>query len=189
MKLTVTKVSTSKSSGNGYAASWKAGSGRLQTRVYFSPENETVMENFLEGRHTRPVTELKKLVPAVLAQLGFEDMRVTWSVKAGCGMCPCSPGFIITPGAHKGSLQVEGEYVDISATYSVEMEIDDLPDTQSVSFSQKTGRSPAGRLRNFKAMTSSKLTETFSIVSDENNDEDALSALRKELWNRELSIS
>lgn len=73
--------------------------GRTQnhkTRIFFWPEGESVFEN-LDARHTRPSTAWRKLIPAVCEKLGVDPKRVNahWSSKAGCSMCPCSPGFVI----------------------------------------------------------------------------------------------
>ena len=65
-------------------------------RIYINHEEESVMDNFF-NRRQRPTTLYKKmLLPAVRAKLGLaEDVKIGWSNKAGCGMCPCSPGFLI----------------------------------------------------------------------------------------------
>ena len=68
-------------------------------RIYVSPEGETVMENFTEGRHTRPYTLYRQeVLPALFRLLGISDVKVGWSQKAGCS-CPCSPGFIVKDGS------------------------------------------------------------------------------------------
>ncbi len=67
-----------------------------QTRVYFWPEKETVLENFFIGRHSRPYVEFRKVLPLVLAAVRLSSSQKTrWSSKAGCSMCPCSPGFVL----------------------------------------------------------------------------------------------
>ena len=73
--------------------------GRSQnhkTRIFFWPEGENVFEQ-LESRHMRPMQAWRKMVPSVLEQLNVSPNKVTirWSNKAGCSMCPCSPGFIV----------------------------------------------------------------------------------------------
>ena len=67
-----------------------------RTRLYVWPKGETILEN-LANRHQRPYTTYKKvIVPEVLRRLGItEDVKVRWSSKCGCTMCPCSPGFFI----------------------------------------------------------------------------------------------
>lgn len=68
-------------------------------RIYISPDGETVMENFREGRHTRPYTQYKQeILPLLFRLLGLTGVKVSWSKKAGCTMCPCSPGFIVKDG-------------------------------------------------------------------------------------------
>lgn len=79
-----------------------------KVRMFFWPENETVLENLFEGRHNRPHAELKKLIPEALkaAKIEGEVTKAVWSQYAGC-RCPCSPGFI---------LDFHGPF-DISVTY------------------------------------------------------------------------
>ena len=65
-------------------------------RIYVKPDGETVMENFTEGRHNRPYTLYKKeILPQLFRLLGLNGVQVGWSQKAGCTMCPCSPGFVV----------------------------------------------------------------------------------------------
>lgn len=64
-------------------------------RLYVFPENESVLENLLGGRHNRPVALYRKALPAIFKELGLpEDTKASWSQYAGCS-CPCSPGFIL----------------------------------------------------------------------------------------------
>ncbi len=66
-------------------------------RVFFTPKGETIMENFLGGRHNRPYKEYRKFLPEVFEQMGVPaDTTASWSQKAGCSMCPCSPGFVLS---------------------------------------------------------------------------------------------
>lgn len=70
-------------------------------RIYISPAGETVMENFTEGRHTRPYTLYRQeVLPQLFRKLGLDasSIKAGWSKKAGCSMCPCSPGFIVKEG-------------------------------------------------------------------------------------------
>lgn len=70
-----------------------------RARIYIRPDGETVMENFLEGRHTRPYKLYKaEVLPQLFRKLGLAATKVNWSQKAGCNMCPCSPGFIVNEG-------------------------------------------------------------------------------------------
>ncbi len=68
-------------------------------RIYIRPDGETVMENFLEGRHNRPYKLYKaEVLPQLFRKLGLDNVKAGWSKKAGCTMCPCSPGFIVNEG-------------------------------------------------------------------------------------------
>ena len=64
------------------------------SRVFISFQGETVLDN-LNNRTQRPHTTLKPLVVAALENAGINFTKIRWSQKAGCRMCPCSPGFII----------------------------------------------------------------------------------------------
>lgn len=66
----------------------------VKTRLYLWPSNESVIENFLVGRHTRPVGILRLAIPAIFAELKIGPYKARWSRKAGCS-CGCSPAFII----------------------------------------------------------------------------------------------
>lgn len=69
-------------------------------RLYVGIESETVLEN-LENRTRRPSGLYREMVKQEFANLDWfgihlnlDEMR--WSQKAGCSMCPCSPGFILS---------------------------------------------------------------------------------------------
>ena len=68
-----------------------------KSRIYFFPENETVLENFAE-RRTRPYKEYRKLVAEAIAMATgaapTDLVSIKWSQKAGCS-CGCSPGFVV----------------------------------------------------------------------------------------------
>lgn len=79
-----------------------------KTRVYFHASGESIGEQ-LFNRHDRPYKLYRNFVPAVLkaaAQLLSEDwqkqrindpsVKFGWDKHAGCTMCPCSPGFVLT---------------------------------------------------------------------------------------------
>lgn len=67
-----------------------------RARIYVTPANETVMENLVHGRHTRPYNQFKKdILPKLFKMLGLHNVEAGWSQKAGCSTCPCSPGFIV----------------------------------------------------------------------------------------------
>lgn len=64
------------------------------TRVYFSPEGETIWDN-LANRRRRPHQEYRRMMPTVFERTGIEPVKFRWSKHAGCRMCPCSPGMIL----------------------------------------------------------------------------------------------
>jgi hypothetical protein len=93
----------------------KGGVGSLErkTKMYFSPEGETVLDQFLVGRRTRPNTLLRKLIPEALKRANVANLseytKSSWSRKAGC-TCGCSPGFVLS----------EWASVNIFVTYKIE---------------------------------------------------------------------
>ncbi len=82
-----------------------------ESRIYVHPEGETIMDNLM-NRRTRPYNDYRKL----LADLPFMP-GARWSQKAGCKMCPCSPGFIA-----KRRFSKEGFPVDYHVTVMDERE-------------------------------------------------------------------
>jgi len=89
-EVTIRKNIPDRTIGGYYRAHAKA----RKPKIYFSIEKETILEN-LENRRSRPHQEYKKLIPEALKQLNIENpgYKWTWNPKAGCSMCPCSPGF------------------------------------------------------------------------------------------------
>ena len=83
-------------------------------RLYFSIEGETLLEHF-GNRVARPTKLYREFLPLVLQKAGLPtDTKARWSRNAGCGMCPCSPGFILDlPGGGENRFDVwatlEGE--------------------------------------------------------------------------------
>lgn len=78
----------------------KHGYGKV--KVFLHPENESVMENYLDGRFTRPKELLRTILWEAVAEAvrqgakfsgDLDNPKATWSQKAGC-QCSCSPGFI-----------------------------------------------------------------------------------------------
>ena len=67
-------------------------------RVFVWVTDESVMEN-LQNRTTRPTEHYRLIALTALQQLGFDtdSFKLVWSQKAGCTLCPCSPGFVIKP--------------------------------------------------------------------------------------------
>ena len=64
------------------------------SRVYIDFKGESIYDN-INNRRQRPSTTLKPLVKDVLEKNGIAFDKIRWSSKAGCTMCPCSPGFLI----------------------------------------------------------------------------------------------
>lgn len=77
---------------------WK----QQKPRIYFWPEGESILEN-LANRRNRPYTEYRRYLDDVLrlaskmAERNYlADAKANWSKHAGCTMCPCSPGFVLS---------------------------------------------------------------------------------------------
>lgn len=72
-----------------------------RSKVFFWPEDFTVDEH-LGGRFNRPYERLRFRLRSVWRLIGLpeeqwpETRQVKWSQKAGCSVCPCSPGFIVS---------------------------------------------------------------------------------------------
>lgn len=85
--------------GSHYDQYQRRSQGRIN--IYVSYEGETVLEHLLVGRRNRPHVEY---IPFVRQFLDWLDIsasdekgpRIRWSDKAGCEMCPCSPGFVVS---------------------------------------------------------------------------------------------
>lgn len=90
-----------------YGRTWENSPMRFSDRpdgqsiVYIAVEGETIAEQ-LYARRTRPYTLLRKPLEDILRANGIRFSKLRWSQKAGCGMCPCSPGFVIE-GGDRGS--------------------------------------------------------------------------------------
>lgn len=68
-----------------------------RSRVYVHGTEESIFEN-LSNRLNRPVSLWREIATKALAECGFTPEsygKLSWSQKAGCSMCPCSPGFIM----------------------------------------------------------------------------------------------
>jgi len=72
----------------------------LETRVYVNEADMDIAENFMErisGVERNHRWYREHILPRVRVLLGLEENAVLrWSRNAGCTMCPCSPGFIVT---------------------------------------------------------------------------------------------
>jgi hypothetical protein len=66
----------------------------IKTRLYLWPEGEDVIENFLVGRHTRPVSLYRLALPVIFKELQIGPYKAVWSRTAGCS-CGCSPAFVL----------------------------------------------------------------------------------------------
>ncbi len=66
-----------------------------RTRVFVSFTQGFDLLEDLTNRTSRPYNVVRPAVEKALKDAGFEYRRLAWSQKAGCSMCPCSPGFIM----------------------------------------------------------------------------------------------
>lgn len=68
-----------------------------RSRVYVHGADESILDN-LNNRLNRPVTLWREIATKALAECGFMPEsygKLSWNQKAGCSMCPCSPGFVM----------------------------------------------------------------------------------------------
>lgn len=109
--------------------------GFKETRIYVSEASETLEENILKrfsGIEPNPTWYKKFILPRVLRAAGISsDVRVRWSRKAGCSMCPCSPGFIVVGERLGRDIYVEYELEPTEAMYA-RMEEEDRKDRQEM---------------------------------------------------------
>lgn len=73
-------------------------------RMYVSVADETILDN-LQNRKRRPYNVYKTLIHSSDLHKVIDTSVLQWSQKAGCTMCPCSPGFIL----NRHSLTIEGQ--------------------------------------------------------------------------------
>jgi hypothetical protein len=70
---------------------------RKTPRIYVSSDDsrETVMDDIM-NRTRRPYTIYRQLINKWFDEVGIEigNKDFYWSQRAGCSMCPCSPGFV-----------------------------------------------------------------------------------------------
>jgi hypothetical protein len=155
-------------------------------RCYISPKGETVLENLFVGRRNRP-TDLyrRELMPTLKAKIAEflgcqpEQVKLNWSQHAGCSMCPCSPGYIVTAPVQKPvDIYVSVEAADDAAAVTPEAKpaLDQVRD-EAAAARTRSGRGPSGKLRNFSAMSAEKLAAVRDAVVRENNDAEALAVL------------
>jgi hypothetical protein len=130
MKRTAPHWISDRYSRNGGHMSCTSADYHKKPRVYVSTAGESLLEN-LANRSTRPSVLWGKLVRAALKQAD-QPGKLGWSQHAGCGMCPCSPGFIWTGAPFVKS--TDGHVID---TYDVWVTLGDVPrsldDPESIS--------------------------------------------------------
>lgn len=97
---------------------------RKKPRLYVSFPGESLLDN-LVNRTSRPAASLGRLVRPLLKHLDMGG-TIGWYAKAGCSMCPCSPGFIWTdaPRLNFGRLDERGME---SARYDAYLDLQDVP--------------------------------------------------------------
>lgn len=103
-----------------------------RTRVYVHPEGENIIENLM-NRRSRPYKLYRPLVEKALRHKKIDWTKLKWSQKAGCTMCPCSPGFIV-----EGSRGLD-IWVTIS-TKEDQADPEDLTTEQMKALAQWSGR-------------------------------------------------
>ena len=67
------------------------------SRIYVWLKNESIYDNLM-NRRNRPSELYKEIVRKAFRTIDIDEEtygKLRWSQKAGCSMCPCSPGFII----------------------------------------------------------------------------------------------
>lgn len=67
-----------------------------KARVYVDDARPFDVIESLVNRTRRPHSAYRQPVLEAFARIGIENVKLAWSQKAGCSMCPCSPGFIIS---------------------------------------------------------------------------------------------
>ena len=96
-------------------------------RIYIMPEDESLYDNFTQGRYTRPYDEFRKEghLEAVLLDMGYDDRdlpKTTWSQKAGC-KCGCSPAFIVKDKEFANDVFVTYDVTSVKAQVEVGKEV------------------------------------------------------------------
>ena len=91
--LSIVEITENPKSGSGSQRRTKTST---RPRIYFQAKGENVLEG-LTKRHFRPVDAYRQLLPEVFQKLELPvTTKATWSQHAGCSMCPCSPGFVVS---------------------------------------------------------------------------------------------
>jgi hypothetical protein len=92
------------------------------TRVFVS-ENESVLEN-LVLRTSRPIELYREFAERALTELfGAHGVALRWDRKAGCSMCPCSPGFVLVRDGRRQARTDTG-FVDVASLDSFAVRYD-----------------------------------------------------------------
>lgn len=103
-----------------------------KTRVFVNIKDETVIQNLRSRmaqragapRRLSPRDMRKHILKAVVERLktehpktGITDPKqLRWSAKAGCTMCPCSPGFVVE-NSYNYRIDVEVEPASTESTH------------------------------------------------------------------------
>jgi len=88
-----------------------------KSRIFFFIKNESIFDNLM-NRRNRPVQFWRSLVPEILMRFNMPPTtKVRWSAKAGCQMCPCSPGFWMSKPFFKNG-QIHDIFVTITVSES-----------------------------------------------------------------------
>lgn len=73
---------------------WTGEKVKKKTRIYFLCKKSE--HDDITNRKTQPTKYYRNEIASILTELGLPaDTKVRFSQRAGCSMCPCSPGFII----------------------------------------------------------------------------------------------
>lgn len=77
-----------------WGSSIRASEHYAAPRMYVTVSDETVFEN-IANRKRRPYNIYKTLIHSSGISDVLDVTSLRWSQKAGCTLCPCSPGFIL----------------------------------------------------------------------------------------------
>jgi len=67
-----------------------------KARLFIHHKEETVLENLTERDSRDHKSYRRDILPTVFRELKLPaDTKCSWSQKAGCSSCPCSPGFVL----------------------------------------------------------------------------------------------
>ena len=90
-------------------------------KAYIWPKGESILENLM-NRRSRPYKFYQEnVLPSILKEVAekFPEFSIStnvkdwgWRQKCGCGMCPCSPGFIQKGSHGQVSISAEVEFFE-----------------------------------------------------------------------------